>query len=157
MPHQTRETDSEKDPEPPEPIKGGYDRLARLMGDVPDHAIFRRFAHLSAESILHYQAELYELELELKRVQKEDREAGEHTDRRTYAFNSRNLRQSVDRDDDSDNEDDGRDSRQWKIMGRIRDLLKEYCECPETLVFRIGTNFDYRLCSHSPSTNCKSQ
>ena len=40
----------------------GYDRLAKMMADVPDAAIFRRFAHLSAESLLHQQAELEDLE-----------------------------------------------------------------------------------------------
>ena len=74
------------------PVRGGYARLARFMGDVPNAAIFRRFMHLSAEVLLHHQSELCDLEAELKRVQEEDHLS---TDiRKFYSSLSRSMRES---------------------------------------------------------------
>ncbi|KAG9254324.1 uncharacterized protein F5Z01DRAFT_655142 [Emericellopsis atlantica] len=74
------------------PVRGGYARLARFMGDVPNAAIFRRFTHLSAEVLLHYQSELCDLEAELKRVQEEDHLS---TDiRKFYSSSSQLMRES---------------------------------------------------------------
>lgn len=107
---------------------GGYDRLAKLMGEAPDLAIFRRFAHLSAQSLLHYQAELMVEEERLREFQARDRQAGEGTDRSVYAFNSRRLREAGMYSDSDDSETDATD--QWNTIQTIRGLLKEYCEWP---------------------------
>jgi hypothetical protein len=124
----TVDVDAEKGLPPKSPIaeRGGYDRLARFMGEVPDAAIFHRFAHLSAQSLLHYQSELHELDLRLSKLQREDREAAEGTDRRHYQFNSNRLRRSdwV----DVKGEEWKNDSRQWDTILEIRELMKEYCE-----------------------------
>lgn len=98
---------------------GGYARLARVMGDVPDVAIFKRFAHLSVESLLHYQAEICSLEKRLAEFQSEDKEDTTDSDRRWYAFNSQTLRDSADGDE-------GEDPNQWQTILRLRELLKEY-------------------------------
>lgn len=103
---------------------GGYDRLAKLMGEVPDLAIFHRFADLSVKSLLHYQAELKQLQSKLARLEQEDKEAPEGSDRAKYDFNSRRLRES---EDDYDDEWSN-DPEQWKTMKRIREVLREYCK-----------------------------
>lgn len=59
---------------PRDPVKvsndHGYPKLANLMGNYPDHAIFRRFGRLSTLNIMRLQAELVYLEAELKSCQR---------------------------------------------------------------------------------------
>jgi hypothetical protein len=43
----------------------GYPKIARLMGENPDLAIFRSFRELNARNLLYYQAELVHLEDQL--------------------------------------------------------------------------------------------
>ncbi len=122
------EEDTEKAKNDQTRSKGGYSRLAKYMAKVPDSALFLRFADLSAETLLHHQAQLYMLRVKLRKVQKEDKEAGRGTRRSTYAYNSRNLRESVESGEDSDNDESNGDSpEQWMLMKEIRDLLNEYC------------------------------
>ncbi len=45
---------------------GGYMHLAEHMGEHPNRAIFRRFGELNALNVLFLQAELVELEAELR-------------------------------------------------------------------------------------------
>jgi hypothetical protein len=105
--------------------EAGYDRLAHFMADVPDLAIFRRFTRLSAESLLHYQAELIDEERLLNETQEADKKAGPTTHRSKHAFSSWKLRQGAVEVDDVDDEDR---SEQWRTIVRIRELLKEYRE-----------------------------
>jgi hypothetical protein len=50
----------------------GYPKLARLMSISPETAIFRRFGELSALNILRLQAELHDLEYQLREIREED-------------------------------------------------------------------------------------
>lgn len=49
----------------------GYDGLAEFMSSRNDTSIFRRFAHLNTESLLHMQAELLGLELTLEEIRRD--------------------------------------------------------------------------------------
>ncbi|KAK4199860.1 hypothetical protein QBC40DRAFT_78923 [Triangularia verruculosa] len=101
---------------PPE----GYDRLAMMMGSLPDMAIFRRFCTLSTEDLLYRQAELQELEATLRQYQKEDKQSG-HKDRATYALDWDTLQRSGD-----DDAAEGNDRAQLDIILKIREKLKDY-------------------------------
>ena len=124
----SQEEDTEKAKNDQTRSKGGYSRLAKYMAKVPDSALFLRFTDLSAESLLHRQAQLYMLRVKLRRVQKEDKEAGRGTKRSTYAYNSRNLRESAESGEDSESDERSEDRpEQWMLMKEIRELLNEYC------------------------------
>jgi hypothetical protein len=47
----------------------GYPKLARLMANFPDYAIFRRFGYLSILNLMRFQAELAQLEVDLEMCQ----------------------------------------------------------------------------------------
>lgn len=98
----------------------GYPKLGRLMGDHPHYAIFRRFGALNALNLLYLQAEIHELELELRKQQEEDEESN-HPDRSDYARYWLALKESGEADADP-----GNDGRQWKLVLKIREKLKEY-------------------------------
>ncbi|KAK0737376.1 hypothetical protein B0T21DRAFT_410829 [Apiosordaria backusii] len=100
----------------------GYDRLARMMGSLPEMAMFRRFGVLSAEDLLYRQAELQELEAALRRFQKEDKQSG-HQDREDYALDWDALQRSG-----ADDAAEGNDSAQWDTILEIREKLKDYQE-----------------------------
>ncbi|KAK4040930.1 hypothetical protein C8A01DRAFT_15236 [Parachaetomium inaequale] len=85
-------------------------------------AAFRRFGALSAEDLLYRQAELVELERNLREYQEEDKKSG-HEDRERYGFNWDTLRRSAD-----DDAADGNDGSQWETVLEIREKLKEYHE-----------------------------
>ena len=57
------------------PLKG-YPKLAIVMGEDPDVAIFRRFGALNALILMRLQAELIEIEKELRIKQQDDDKAG---------------------------------------------------------------------------------
>ncbi|CAI6029845.1 unnamed protein product [Clonostachys chloroleuca] len=103
------------------------------MGDIPDVAIFSRFLDLSTESLLHYQAELREIQSHLRIVQEADRDLNSGGMRNTYEFNSSVLRESylaeLDDDSDPDLERVHFDSkRQWETLLKARGTMKEYHE-----------------------------
>ncbi|KAK3385713.1 hypothetical protein B0H63DRAFT_473466 [Podospora didyma] len=100
----------------------GYDRLGRLMGELPDTAIFRRFGALGAEDLLYRQAELCELERRLREDQREDKES-RHEDRVRYARDWGRLQSSVDED-----APEGNDGSQLETILEIREKLKDYQE-----------------------------
>ena len=157
MAEPSSERDSEKNPAPYKQTKGGYARLAQFMSDVPDAAVFHRFADLSVQSLLHYQSQLQDLRQELQSVQEEDQEAGGHTEQGTYAFNSSNLRASENNNAESRDEACLRKSKQWMLLREIRSLLQEYCKhmkwsnCPWTksqLIPRLGHRPPLPNCEH---------
>ena|SRR5256885_1770 len=93
----------------------GYPKLAHHMGLFPELAIFRRFKELNCKNLLYYQAELIELEHELRKCEKADaRETSGN--RPNYAKDWYWLQKS---------EQDGNDD-QWQTILRIRAVLKEY-------------------------------
>ncbi|KAH8896747.1 hypothetical protein GQ53DRAFT_639573 [Thozetella sp. PMI_491] len=100
--------------------KGGYDRLASLMGEVPDTAIFKKFGALSAEILLYRQAELTLLEDELRDQQKEDRNSPQEV-RTLYARSFGKLRNSAASDAGEDDDDN-----QWNLIQQIEEKLEKY-------------------------------
>ncbi len=104
----------------------GYDRLGRFMGEQPENAIFRRFGALAAEDLLYRQAELAELENDLRSYQEADKRSGER-DRQHYAVAWKLLR-------DSANGKDGNDPRQWTTMLEIRAKLHDYRKTHDSLL-----------------------
>jgi hypothetical protein len=51
----------------------GYSRLAALMRNRPDLAIFRQFSDLNAKNLLYMQGELVRLEVELEMIATENK------------------------------------------------------------------------------------
>ena len=98
----------------------GYARLALLMGDYPEVAIFRRFSVLSAQNLLYLQAELRDLEVDLRRYAEEDDNSA-HRDRKVYSLDWFALKQSCE-----DFADEGNDGRQWQTVLALRSKLEEY-------------------------------
>lgn len=106
---------------PPPNKPEGYDKLGRLMGTVPETAIFRRFASLTAEDLLYRQAELTELEKDLRECQVKDKKSG-----RQYHLNWDTLRRSGDCDDATGDAEDIDKGHQWELIEEIRPKLEEY-------------------------------
>jgi len=103
----------------------GYHRLAALLGAHPDLAIFRRFMALNAYNLLSLQAELSQLESELKDIVIDDR-TSEDPEKTQFEFSIFRLKCA------RDNPDHG---LQWSKILEIREKLREYCLCPLTLYF----------------------
>jgi hypothetical protein len=99
--------------------KHGYDHVAKLMGEVPELMILRRFAPESAEILLHRQAEILSISKRLKNIQKADKESptGE---RQHYAFDSNVLRDSM-------GEEEEENRMQWETMLELEEKLNKYC------------------------------
>jgi hypothetical protein len=98
----------------------GYSKLALLMGEYPELAIFRRFATLNTQNILYLQAELHDLE-KLHRELALENETSGHDHRITYAANWFRLANSA-----TSTAAPGEDRRQWDMFLKIRVKLKEY-------------------------------
>jgi len=100
----------------------GYAKLGLLMGEFPEHAIFRRFAALNAQNLLYFQAELVHLERKLRECANED-ELSDKQRRKDYSKDWWSLSGS-----ESQSDDIGEDSEQWKTCLEIRDKLQKYNE-----------------------------
>lgn len=98
---------------------GGYARLGSYMGEIPEQAIFRRFAGLNSRNILYLQAELIFLEKQLNKYADED-EKSFSSNRNFYDRDWVNLQLSSQLPPPDDND------RQWKTFLKIREKLKEY-------------------------------
>lgn len=90
----------------------GYEKLAHLMANHPETAMFQRFDFLNRLNLLYLQAELVELENELKACLKNDRESADE-DRRRCSSDWYFLANTE-------------ESETWRTMLRTRSLLKEY-------------------------------
>ena len=98
----------------------GYDALGSLMGAYPETAILRRFGALAAQDLLLRQAELVELEEDLRSYQREDKDSG-HEDREQYTLSWDKLNRSKDED-----ASEGNDPTQLETILTIREKLKDY-------------------------------
>ena len=98
----------------------GYAKLASLMGSNPEVAILRRFSALNAQNLLYLQAELVDLEEDLRAIAAEDN-TSEDPDRVIYSRDWYTLSRS--KNHTADNKDAG---RQWQIILSIREKLREY-------------------------------
>jgi hypothetical protein len=95
----------------------GHPRLSEWMGLKPETLIFRKFVALNARMLLYMQAELVELEEQLRSREKKDSNNAEGNHMR-YATNFWYLRLS---------HKDG-DTTQLELIRKIQDKLKEYSE-----------------------------
>jgi hypothetical protein len=93
----------------------GYPMLAREIEQVPEIAIFRRFAALNARSLLYFQQELTDMEDRLKQLEYRDI-LSDRGWRKDYAIDAASLQHSVAFDDPA----------QWTLVLQIREKLKQY-------------------------------
>lgn len=94
----------------------GYPQLAERMGRTPETAILRRFAGLNARNLLYLQAELVQLEGDLAEAEVADSRREEGLGRK-FSTDWFWLVQSVNGNEHS---------RQWQLMLKVRERLKEY-------------------------------
>ena len=97
----------------------GYPKLASLMSIVPETAIFRRFDALALLNILRLQAELQDMEEELKEIIREDDRSGNEV-RQKCSLDFRHMR------DFQDTTDDAQQSLQHDHLLEIGKKLTEY-------------------------------
>ncbi|KAJ4213265.1 hypothetical protein NW759_011107 [Fusarium solani] len=96
--------------------ESGYPKLAKLMGDSPETAIFRRFRQLNMLHLLRLQAELHSMEDELKEVIQEDQQSDD-PDRKDYSRNFFLLKHCAEQ---------GKDFEQYELLQQIGEKLSEY-------------------------------
>jgi hypothetical protein len=101
----------------------GYPRLAHEMGSMPEIALFRRFSDLNCQSLLYYQAELIMLEGQLREMEKQTSEASKSA----VTGAPKTIQESYATDWYCLGEDDP-DNPQWKLVLRLRQVLKEYSQ-----------------------------
>ncbi|KAL3457099.1 hypothetical protein BJX64DRAFT_269399 [Aspergillus heterothallicus] len=94
----------------------GYPKFAEVMGEHPEQAIVRRFGSLNMLNILRLQAELSDLERQLKQAQWDNRESMQGN-RRSYALSFREIRVSNQPDNVG---------RQHQLLGDIQKKLADY-------------------------------
>ncbi len=97
-------------------IVTGYPKLAAKIEIQPEAAIYRRFGALNAQNLLYFQAELSDLEGQLRDQQKSDNDQNNQGSKALYAKNWFRLQNS---------KVDG-DTEQLDLVLKIRDTLKEY-------------------------------
>jgi len=101
----------------PEPGLTGYPKLTILMGEFPDVAIFRRFGALTMLNLMRLQAELIEIEEELRRKQLQDDIAGQGTEKYSTILSALNKsKASKEGDDDHPNQMALLESSQAKLI-----------------------------------------
>lgn len=99
----------------------GYERIAEMLAIHPTNAVFRQFGSLNALNLLHYQAELTQLEEDLCEAAKLDRN---DTDRcRQLYFRSHWL---LSHGSTHDGEPTAESMAQWKLILKMRRVMKEY-------------------------------
>jgi hypothetical protein len=96
----------------------GYPKLAGHIERLPEVGIFRRFGALNARRLCYLQAELVQLEKELKKLEKSDKESGDKA-RSQYSIDWYWLKRS-------ERSGDGAAAEQWRLMQRIALKLNEY-------------------------------
>jgi hypothetical protein len=112
---QTKQVSRKKTHDPLHEIVVGYPKLAAKMELQPELAIYRRFGALNAHNLLYYQAELVDLEQQLKKQQVQD-DNNPHGKKNMYGRTWYRLQ---------DSEEDG-DTEQLDLVLKIRKLLHEY-------------------------------
>lgn len=93
----------------------GYAHIADQSSRHPELGIYRRFGALNAQNLLYLQAEIHELEADLRAYAEEDAAQTKDTARSKYSRSWHKLANS-----------DSEDRRQWSTMCAIREKLKEY-------------------------------
>ncbi|KAF1348614.1 hypothetical protein BDV97DRAFT_390412 [Delphinella strobiligena] len=91
-----------------------YPRLAKLMADAPEISIFCLFKELNILNIMRMQAELHDLEHQLKDIRQEDFEAGKP--RSDYVRDFYSMRKSVSQENEQPSEENGQPSKEKREM-----------------------------------------
>lgn len=109
----------------------GYGRIAEMLAIHPTNAVFRQFGSLNALNLLYYQAELTQLEVDLCEAARLDRD---DTDRcRQLYFRSHWL---LSHGSIHDGEPTAESMVQWKLVLKMRRVMKEYSMSLKHLVGR---------------------
>ena len=96
----------------------GYYKLAQLMGPYQDVAHFRRFGPLTMFSLMALQAEIVDLDVQLRNAIKED-DCSEDAEARLFSSDFYSLNHSS---------RPGSSRAQLKLLEQIRPKMKEYRE-----------------------------
>jgi hypothetical protein len=99
-------------------LEAGYPKLSERMALLPQLGIFRSFGALKTLNLLYLQAELIEVEKELREIQKCDSQSSDKK-RAKYHIDSYWLRESI-------KSTDVESSIQWRLILKCRALMKEY-------------------------------
>ena len=103
----------------PEPSLKGYPKLATLMGEFPEVAIFRRFGTLTMLNLMRLQAELVEIEEKLRIKQLQDDFASLDTEKYSTIFSTLN-KSKASKEGDKDH------PNQMALLELSRTKLTEY-------------------------------
>src|SRR5688500_7611181 len=117
MANKWRTTSKSVRTDPLQSIVIGYPKLAAKTEIQPEFSIYRRFGALNAQNLLYFQAELADLEEELREQQVED-ERNQAGKKSLYSKSWFRLQ---------DSEIDG-DTEQLELVLRIRKTLQEYSQ-----------------------------
>jgi hypothetical protein len=98
----------------------GYPELAKQIADYPDFEAFQSFKDLSIKSLLYYQAELDELRKDLHKLEWRDFRTGQFDDAKEYCVRADYVVQA------QNLENGERAKRQYALVTRIREVLKQY-------------------------------
>lgn len=108
----------------------GYADLSKLMNENPETAVFRSFRELNMITLLRLQAELHDLEYQLRDIRDEDSQSGDRI-REDYVRDFRLMR---------DYKEEG-DSLQHDILVAVGEKLREYSESRlEKQAISLGPN-----------------
>jgi hypothetical protein len=95
----------------------GWPYVAKQMAETPDFTSFARFRDLNVKSLLYYQSQLTKLRIELHEQ--------EWNDSRSVTGDAHVYAESAGILIDSE-EDETKDQKQWKLIQKIRKVLREY-------------------------------
>lgn len=98
----------------------GYAKIANLMTEDPGLAIFRRFGALNMQNLLYLQAELVQLEDELKEQSQLDHSNAQ--DKFRYSFSSSWIAMKLSAKEEGS-------GQQWEKVCEIQEKLHKYCMC----------------------------
>ena len=107
----------------------GYPKLAKLMSDASETAIFRSFKELNMMNLLRLQAELHDMEHQLQDIRDEDAQSGDPV-RVSYALDFRSMR---------DWKETG-DSLQYDLLESIGAKLEQYSLDPLHILDHLPKN-----------------
>jgi len=123
-----------------EGVVEGWPKLARFIAETPEFEAFPRFRELNVKTLLYYQVELALLEQRLKRTEKSDekkKKSGQ--DENNYAKFANNMIPL--------NPDDPPKTKQWTLVLRIREVLKQYSKAYQyDTGVRVLTAFQIKPC-----------
>ena len=108
----------------------GYAKFASFIAADHGMSIYRRFSTLSANNLLHLQAELVHLEAQLRDIITEDKTSGD-AEKQKFPYSVWHLKRSA--EDPSIGH-----PTQWSKVVEIRQKLKQYCQqCFQILLLDI--------------------